>query len=66
VQELDGKAATGRATRAEACGDGPGGPEFEVVVLPGGAAIFSWSTADLQEIALALGRPEFEPPRWCG
>jgi hypothetical protein len=41
-------------------------PEFDIVLLPNGAAIFSWNSADIQEMAGLLGSPEFETSRWCG
>jgi len=46
--------------------DGKGRPEIEVVLLPGGDAVFSWNTPEIQEMAVALGLPEFDRPRWCG
>lgn len=44
----------------------PEPPSFEIVLLPGGNAIFSWNTPDIQGMAESLGVAEFEPPRWCG
>lgn len=60
IEAREGGAAPGTAVGRE------GLPEFEVVLLPDGNAVFSWNTPDIQEMACALGRPEFDPPRWCG
>ncbi len=41
-------------------------PEFDIVLLPDGTAIFSWNSANIQEMADHLGTPEFKTSRWCG
>jgi hypothetical protein len=40
--------------------------EFDVFLQPDGTAIFSWNTQDIQDLAQALGCPDFDTPRWCG
>lgn len=36
------------------------------VLIGGGEVVFSWNDADIQEMALELGKVEFEKPRPCG
>jgi len=40
--------------------------EIEVCLSSDGTVIFSWNTPDIQELAMRLGTPQFDEPRWCG
>ena len=46
--------------------DGYRTEEIDVLLCSGGEVLFSWNTGEIQEMANLLGRPEFDPARWCG